>query len=94
MLTETRRAKNKLSHANIPANECAAESSSVPLDLTATKLSEKGDWESLAETSSLREVGRGAARMWEWIEAALDLRSEGSTWRRSLRLFSWRVGGG
>ena len=62
----------------IPANECAAESSSVPLDLTATKPSEKGVWESLAETSSLRLVGKGAERMRERMAAVLDWRSVGS----------------
>lgn len=73
---------------SIPANECAAESSSVPLDLTATKLSEKGAWESLAETSSLRVVGKGAERMRERMAAVLDLRSVGSIWSESRRLFS------
>ena len=78
---------------SIPANECAAESSSVPLDLTATKLSEKGAWESLTETSSLRVVGKGAERMRERMAAVLDLRSVGSIWSESRRLFSWACGG-
>lgn len=65
----------------IPAKECVAESSSVPLDRTATNLSLKVGMASISTMASSREGGIGEDIMTFCMASADDLRFVGSITR-------------